>query len=422
MPSSTSSFEIGPSLCERERRWLLRYGAWFAVFGFPVGFLVGGALWYIITLDRALLPEQWSGWFGPKGLLLGVLVASVPWVWFAGIWLEERWGAIWRRWGVAPLLTLLLSLGAEAGFRTVRAQDWFWQAVRARAGDAYFTREVSLFRLDVASSRAATSRPPGVVVVGSSQMLHALDGPELSRRIGKPVVRRAVAGMFPIEMCAWQDFIETEAGGTLLMMLSGLDLGARGSLLENAIRPLATRGGMRDLLLVADRERMRADWRPLVELVLASGLDLWRSRDFFQWILRHPGSPYRTPPRTVSEDAVIGEQRRAYGGLGSNEAIVDYARDCLRVFLMRMLERFDRILILEGQVSPRYAPERWATLSGMLANLLQEFEDDERVVFVPVEAQAAKVTEAMWSDMIHVNTEGRKAYTEIFTAALVEKE
>ena len=380
-----------------------------------------GALWFAVTLDPAFLPAAGHGWLSVKGLFLGVILALFPWLWLAGIGLEERWGACWRRWGLVPLLTLLLVLGAEAAFRGYRAQDLFWQSVRARAGDAFFTREVSLFRLDVASKRAARARQPGVTVIGSSQMLHALSVVDLSARIGQPVHRRAVAGMFPMEMCAWQGFLQAEEGSTLLMMLSGLDLGARNSLMENAIRPMATPRGLGDLIGAADRRLLLAEWRRFTDLGVASIIDLWRSRDFFQWILQNPFVPYRSRATAEREVAVVREQRRAYARLGGEQDFVAYAEESLRRFLFRMSDRFDRIVIVEGQVNPQYDPERWQDLSARMLALIETFVAEGRVEFVPIEAQASKITPEMWGDMIHVNPAGREAYTEIFASALLER-
>jgi len=413
--SSISNSDQVETLATGEMRWLRRYGWAFAVLGIPAGFLVDALLWYAITLDAAYWPEKITGWVNLKGLILGVAISLIPFVWWLGIRLELRWGCRWRKYSIVPVAAVLSVVLLEVMVHQYPAQDIFWQAVRARAGDAFFTREVSLVRLDYASQRASAAKKPGIVVVGSSQMLHALDASLLSKKTGLPVYRRAVAGMFPIELCTWQGFLDAEPGSVLLMMTSAFDLGARDAIYQDALRPLSTARGWRDLVQVARTELLVRNWRKIVDLGFASVCDLWRSRDYARWILQHPMTPPVTHAQVVETDPNADQQREAYTGLGKNEDIVELATSALDVFLRRMSHQFSRIIVVEGRVNPGYQPNRWEELTETAQALLLKLQAEGVLVYVPLHQQNLDLPEARWMDMTHVDAEGRRLYTELFS-------
>lgn len=402
------------TMLEVEQHLLRRYGWVFLAGGLPLGCLVDGALWAAVTLDRALLPSSWSEWITFKGLLSGVVLGAIPFMWRLGLWIERRWGGGLRRWGAAPIGTLLLFAGAEAGLRSGYGQSLLWQAVRVRAGEHYFAREVALFRLDHAQMR---NPAPGVVVAGSSQMLHALDAPRLSVLIGAPVYRRAVAGMFPVELCAAAGFLDFNTENKLMLMLSGFDIGARDRIYPDAVRPLATRAGVRLLREAASQALLINHWRFFVDVHVAALSDWWRSRDFVRLILERPFGP-RLKSR-AAEPAIEGEeQRAAYQMLGRNSTLVDYSLKLLERFFAHMSARFAEIVVVEGQVNPAYPGREVSALHVRAREAATRAVSAGLIRYHPLSAQAPSIGAEDWLDMAHVDDRGRAKYTELFAGAL----
>lgn len=401
-------------MIDLEQTFLRRFGWLFPVIGLPLGCLLDGALWTAVTLDRSLLPASWSGWITIKGLLFGVAIGLIPLIWWWGTRIERKWGVWLRRRCIAPVGVLLLFLVAEMGLRSAYGQSLLWQAVRVRAGDNFFAREVALFRLDHALLRNPS---PGVVVAGSSQMLHALDAPKLSELIGAPVYRRAVAGMFPVELCAAAGFLDFNPQNRLLMMLSGFDIGGRDRIYPDAVRPLATRSGVRLLREAAPPAFLIGHWRFFVDVHFAALSDWWRSRDFIRLMLDRPFGPRATSRARAT--AIAGEEQRdAYQMLGRNPMMVEYSLRLLNGFFARMAPRFVEIVVVEGQVNPAYPGGEVAALNARAREAAAQVESAGLIRYQPVSKQTPAIAPEDWLDMAHVNDQGRARYTEIFARAL----
>lgn len=399
-----------------ELRWLRKYGAWFPLAGMPLGLLIGAELWRAVLLDP-LAPRRLSDWLNPNGLAIGLFLAALPLLWRTGIWLEQRFSPRLRRWPIAPLLAVAIVLLTEGSFRTFLFQSIFWQSVQARAGNQHLAREISLLRLEAADPRAHAE--PGFVLLGSSQLVYGIDGPDLAAQTGRPVYRRAVAGLFPTELVASQGWSDFNADNQLAMMLSGFDLGARNDLYPDAIRPLATPAGMRNLVATAGNRMRLRRWRSLIDLCFAAGCDLWRSRDYARFLLEHPFAPADLAAAPADNEA-IEQQKQAYGHLGDNAEMVAWCQRALDRFFAEMSGRCRRIVVFEGRVSPAYPAENLKTGSKETQEFLLRQQRLGRIRYVPIEEQALDLPSSLWKDMTHVNDAGRRRLTDMFARVLSE--
>lgn len=399
-----------------EKLWLLKYGMLFPLLGIPAGFIVEGALWAAITLDANYMPTTFSGWITWKGFVFGAVFSMVPLVWMISIWLERKCGEVLRRYAVVPMLVVAAFLLFEFVFRQHMIQDMLWQSVRARSGSDYFAREVSLLRLDESYRRTLPESAPGVVVSGSSQMLHALDVEQLGKLSGLPVYRRATAGMFPAEMSAASGLMDFNPSNMLLLMISGFDLGGRDDLYTDAIRPLATPAGVRGLWNAATFRFALGYWRSFADLNAAALCDTWRSRDYIRMIFNHPFQPVGSDVAT--DDEATREQRAAYVRLGQNQEMLEFSQAALREFLTRMSTRFKQIVVIEGQVNPEYPGREMRELSAAGRSLMIELMELDIIKFIPLADQHEVFGDEDWLDMAHVNESGRQKYTRIFARAL----
>lgn len=407
--------------CEAERKWLCRYGWGIAVLGVVVGLVIGAGLWGGVLLDRRWLPNDWSGWVTRKGLALGLGLALIPVVWRLCLSLETRCGAALRAIPVAPFLAALVVIGAETAFRMPRGQELFWQSVIARAGEQSQAREVGLFRLDAASSEARSAgAPSGFVVSGTSQLVHGLDLAALSRACERPTYRRAVAGLFPVEMVASQGFLDFNTNNTLVTMLSGFDLGARADLLASSARPQATLRGVRNVFSASEPMFRIRHWRSFVDLFAAATCDLWRSRDYVRFLLENPFSVYKSA-RPSGEAAELAAQQDAYRNLGEREPMVELCLSALDRFFSDLSGQLHEIVVFEGQVNPAYpAQEQLAQLSTRMHAFLLKQQELGRITYVTRAQQGLDIPASDWRDMTHVTSDGRTLLTEMFVRHLCD--
>ena len=399
-------------LSSAEIRWLRKYGWLLSLAGILAGLWIGAELWRAVLLDPNAAPADW---LTPYGVALGLVLGALPLLWRLGIAWQRRSPSRLRRGPVAPLLAVAAVLLAEGLFRAPLSQTVFWQAVRVRAGhQRHLTREISLLRLDAANMDPHPR--PGLVVVGSSQLVYGIDYPELAAQTGLPTYRRAVAGLFPTELVASQAWSDFHPDNRLVLMLSGFDMGARRDLVPDAIRPLATPSGMHNLIAAAEvRTRLRL-WRSLVDLSLASVCDLWRSRDYARFLLEHPFQVSARP--SAADAATLANQKDAYRQLGANPRMVDWCQRALERFFAEMSGRCREIVVFEGRIRPTYSAIQIEGLSRSTRDFLFDQQRKGFIRFVPLEEQALDLPEARWRDHTHVDAAGRRMYTEMFARVL----
>ena len=412
-----SFIEYPSTRYQQELTWLKRFGWLFPLAGIPAGLLFDGMLWVAITLDRAYMPQTPAAWITAKGLLFGLVIAAFPLAWLVGLFIENKTTSWNRRYSFAAILAVVCLMLAELFFRSYFFQSSLWLSVRSRSGSDYFVREISVLRLDEASRRAAHDDRPGIVVAGSSQMLHTLDVARLSELTGLPVHRRATAGMFPVELCAARGFMDFNSENVLLLMLSGFDLGGRDDLYPDAIRPLATPEGVSDMVDASAPRFVLDRWRSYVDLVTASRFELWRSRDYFRFVFNHPFSENVTIS-TAEASEQVDRQRLAYTQLGRNSDMVALSESALQIFLQSISSRVKRIVVVEGRVHPDYPDAGIYPLSATMKMFLAEQEKKGLIEYWPVESQQMNLIVEDWLDMAHVNQGGRVKYTEMFARVL----
>jgi hypothetical protein len=402
-----------------ERRFLKRFAWLFPLLGIPLGCLLAGGLWAWIADDPSLRPESWTGYIATKGIALGLCISLYPVVWWMGLKLEAKVWGIWRLWPVIPALAVCVVVAAEWGLRQTVAQELFWQAVRVRAGDNYFTREVALLRMDHARAAAQNSLRPGIVVCGSSQILHALDIPLLQELTGRPVYRRSTAGMFVMEALAARGWLEYPGDHVFLTMRSGFDLYARDRLDPRSIKPVATLSGIRDLYGEMEWSLRVREWRAWVDLWASVACDLWRSREYVRLLWQQP-LPRVTAPRPVggveqvkpNGDIIekdINVPREAPGS--ETGRYLPFKSRVTHRTLQRLIDHYSTTIIIEGQVNPDFLTPGLMRLNETYRSIMATHQGNERIWWVPVEEQPIHIEAEHWLDNTHVTAEGRAIYT-----------
>lgn len=413
----TTPAPIPQPLASAERRWLRRYGWLFPVAGIPLGLLLKGSVWSGVLLNASFLPARWVDWLSPLGLLIGLGIALIPLIWRLVLAAEERLGAGMRRRPVAPMLAVLCFVLIEMVFRTHWGQGLFWQAVIARAGTQAQAREVGLYRLHDATERHAL-HSGGLVVAGSSQIVFGVDGAGLSRLTGLPVYRRAVAGLFPVELVCSQGFTDFHPDNRLVLILSGFDVGARPDLMPEAIRPQTTWAGLRHVLSAARTPFKLRHWRNLTDLAFAATCDVWRSRDYVRFVLDHPAAPY-AKTSDAADKQILAQQKKGYERLGANDEMVELCLASLDLFFADMADRCREIVVFEGRLNPaRPGTEAAADLDQRTRAFFERQQELGRLRFIAREEQQLDLPEEYWADNTHVTPAGRRLLTEMMARFL----
>ncbi len=400
----------------RETTFLRRFGWLISTLGFLVGVFLAGGLWAAITIDSVHFPDELSDWFSGKGILLGLACASLPLVWWLGLQVERKWGITLRRYGVAAWVAILLVLCVELVVRSYSTQEMLWQAVRSRAGALnYFAREVALVRLADINYQRMPPDSAGVVVVGSSQMLHALNVNSLADETGLIVHRRATAGMFPLEMLAWQPFPEHKDGHIILMMISGFDLGGRDRFYANLVKPLVTPDGLSEITKIASRSFLFNHWREWTDLWVSSRVELWRSRDYIRYLLEHPFSVEKVSTGSMMDRVTLDRQRDGYLDLGASEDMVRFVETALMRLWECLSDRYRTVIVLEGSVNPDYADDTsYIVLSYRARQLAEAASNRGLILYWPRSKQHLDLPREVWLDNVHVNDAGQQLYTREF--------
>ena len=422
MHSSISNSDVADQAFHVEEcRFLRRYGWLLAAVGIPVGCVLIEGRWGWATGDVDLWPDSWTAFVTVRGLLLGLCLAAIPWLWWIGILLEKRMSLRWRPYPVAPLLALAAVVFLELGFRSFSAQELFWQAVRARAGDNYFTREVAFVNLSHNDLARRSSVPRGIILNGSSQLLHAIDRDTLASLTGLPVYLRATAGMFPMESLAAIETMMYPGDHLFVTLRSGVDLAARDRFMVNALHSLMTPIGFRELIRSADPKLRVRYWREWIRLWCASESALWRARDYFRLLIAEPivkqVAVSHVESRPVGREAPgIRDEHRQWTGAASE--YIHMSDAAFRRFVQLVSRHYEQCLIIEGTTHPEFGVDVISGLNERFRMLMDEFADHPHVVWILREDQPFLLAESDWLDNVHVAESGRILYTE-FVARLI---
>lgn len=382
-------------------RVVLRKAWWtFPAAGAVAALAWGGPFWRWVEGSRPW-PIPWGDMISVRALALAGAFSLIPLIWRAGLRVRGRPG-------MAAALAVAMTLGAEVLLRSGTIQIPLWLASRARLDPGQsFMREVCYVRLEEVSGRKATE--PAIILVGSSQMLHGVDEKLLRELVAPvPVIRRSMFGLTPLKAVAMMDYIPFQRGDVCVQYLSEFDFTNQEEFPHSWFRPYASRGTFPAVMQCVDDEVKMRHWGRVIDYLLASWLECWRSRDFLRQLAFHfwgAGPGARKSERADGEALAL--QERAQGDLTFSAAE------------WRAFTRFSRELsamgvrqwIFEGDVNPAlYSPARMEAKAGVRAELSGLAEKQGHRYISRVE-QGLDFGPGLWRDMTHLNQEGRYLLT-----------
>lgn len=322
----------------------------------------------------------------------------------------------WLREAGIVLFSLAVIAGAEGLIRHRLVQGHFWVAVLERmdASD-WVMREPAQLHYDNLHPDESPAARRGISVFGSSQSAVNLDRQVLAEQLGRPVYRRALAGMLALETCSAQYMLAVPRTGTAVFYMSPMDVAGTTSVRANWMRSLISPQSWRDVVQVLGPDLAWKNRRPLAELAVAAHLRLWAFRDFVRWLIFHlagrtpaptqlrPGESTE-PPRQqqfVIEPAYVEASFRGYG-----------------MVLDNLKRRGFDVVVFQGEVNPVFrrqiADSQWRALEERIKTFLQE----RQTCYVPLGEYRPGIELRDWADNTHMNVEGRRKLTAAVVSSL----
>ena len=334
-------------------------------------------------------------------MVLGLITAISLWP-LSLRWMKNKHALIWN-----VCISILCVLSVEFVVRMAYFQSPFWLAVRARAGiHDYYIRELAYIRLE-AMDKSLSSETNAVVLVGSSQVLNAVDAVLLSSLI-KPmsVKRRALYGMTPIKALAAKHYLSIDEGNTVFQYLSSFDFVNQDPYPINWMRPLIVGESFMDVIRCHNVMTNVENWRNIVDLSLSSQFELWRIRDYVRQItMNFMGASSLTTKQERAEKGDSYQQNTNGIDLFEQKAFITLTE--------YFCDKHANSLIFEGQVNILRQTEQTKENDIIISSWIQSLQNElceTPINYVSLENQCL-IPDSYWEDTIHLNSTGRYAFT-----------
>ena len=374
----------------------------------PAGAMLLNKGWpWIVSAGKEGVRPGWE--FGWGEILIWAGAVAWPLLALGGLWIQRRSGPRMRSaWILAASAACVLA--AEVGLRNRSIQSHFWTAVisRLEAPD-WGMKEPAMLHYENLKAAAGEKIPGGVAIFGSSQGAVNFDREFMSRELRRPVIRRALNGMFAMEMCAAQPMLAVPRVQTAVFYLSPLDLAANVDVRANWMRSLISPRSWMDLVAVLGPRLAFENKRPLSELAAAAVWRLWAFRDGARWILfnlagrtpdlgpRHPTD--KTPSPLVKPLEIKPEYVEAS------------FRGYRHVFSRLKSLGFD-VVVFQGEVNPvlrrQIADDYWKPMEARM----RAFFDANGVAYVLRDEYRPGLGPDDWADNTHLNGAGRQKLSQ----------
>ena len=400
---------ISSNVRKAERAFLRKAWWWFPLLGWGMALVVGGPFWRWVAGESPLPLDghtllTWRSWVGAGGGLL------VPLVWRGLLNIRISTAGV--------VLSLGLAVGVVEGLlRSDTFQVPMWLAARARlAPDQHFMREVCYVRLEEAAGRDSAS--PGVILVGSSQVLCGVDDHLLREMLQPiPVIRRAVFGTTPLKALAMMAYVPYVPGDICVQYLSELDFTNQEEFPHSWFRPFASWQTWSDVVRCISPRARFGYWRRAVDYLLAATFESWRDRDFIRQIAIHFWKSGNTgdAPSGKEDLPAMFEQARSHLTLMPTEWKAFHA------YAERLEEMGVRMLVFEGDVNPRLHSEHRLRMKQKVREDVSSFATGPARRYVSLEEQGLGLSADDWADFGHLNATGREKLTRRMARELVPR-
>ncbi len=391
---------LHPSVRDAEFSFL-RKGWWlFPVLGALASLAWGGPFWQWVE-GRPPWPLDWTGLFTLRGLLVAAMFLLIPIVW--------RWTLNIRvPKGIALLVAGAGVVAIDLFLRSGYLQVPLWLAARSRLeADQHFMREVCYVRLEEVAGRQNPS--PGIVLVGSSQVLCGVDEHLLRNLVQPvPVIRRAVFGMTPLKALSMMTYVPYRPDDVCVQYLSEMDFTNQDEFPYAWFRPMAAWQTLPDVMRCVSLSVRIRHWRHVVDYLLAASLESWRMRDFIRQIVFHF---WRAEAPAGAESQGKVNLPQLVDRARTELAFAPAERKAFTAYADALEKKQVRLLIFEGDVNPALHSEHRLQAKKRVREDLIRFASTGMRRYVAIDEQNLELTGEHWQDYSHLNSIGRERFT-----------
>ena len=355
--------------------------------------------------------------FGAKAwIIMGVIIA-LPVFGLAGACVQRRLG-FWSMEALVVLFSLTGVLGAEWLVRIHSVQSNLWVAVLSRLDPAdWAMREPAQLHYDNLNPPDLRDASRDISVFGSSQSAVNLDRDEMARRLGRPVFRRAINGMFALELCAAQYMLCVPRVETVVFYMSPLDIAGSTSVRADWMRSLISPRSWSDIVRILGPTLTWENRRALTELATAAHLKLWAFRDGARWILFNlAGRSPHHPPR----DGYGQPKEPAVQPFSVDPSYVEASFRGYELVMDNLRRMGVDVVVFQGEVRPSFRQQipdsYWIPTEERIRSLLTA----KHIRHVPLDEYRPDIGLADWADNTHMNDTGRHKLTDAVVAELLD--
>jgi len=435
------------SLLPSEERWAWQLCRVSPVVGLIVWALSVRYLLYVLYLTPGTM--SWSQGFRWKpAILLGVVSALLPWVWYGSIRLQGVWESRVRvsRLPFAAILSLVW-VGLICQAITHERGLWFLvEWAKVRTPNPSFARNTLFWEVQEFERRSTSQTPESVTgLVGSSQMYQGTDLDILARDCpGTAFEKNCLAGFGPIQYPWLEERLASRGFGRIVCWLSEFDFFRDDELPANRLRWSATFSGCNRLWVAADRPLLDArtrwaaiaqgsnwvaqtddhwDWRATyADLTFAAFVPVWRERDHIRRAAFHYWWNSATPSKHQLEPVLdhSADWDLARENLQRNigrKRLVELNFAAFRLFAQRMNASGIELIVCEGTTDPRVTSAYDSQYRIETRKRLAAMSKDVGFTYLDCD-QLPQFTESDFADPYHLNGRGRTRFSEFLARSI----
>lgn len=347
-------------------------------------------------------------------LVVMFVVIAFPCLGVLGVHCQRRLG-FWRTEILVLMVTLSGVLCSEFLVRNVYIQRNFWKAVISRLDPSdWAMREPAFLHFDTLRSPDRKDYQRAISIFGSSPAATNIDRDELARRLDRPVIRRALAGTFALEMCSARHMLSVPVVETALFYMSPLDFAGNTAVRADWMRSKISPQSWRDVVSILGPDLALENKRALAELFLASYSKLWAFRDYFLWLLMHMAGLPLPEQHKHAVDALPPQQ-----AVVLKEAYIQASKRGYQFFMTGLKDLGFNVIVFEGQINPvlrgQFSDEYWVLTQSYMASFCRS----NNFRFVPLSEYKPDVHDANWIDNTHLNSAGCQNVTDAIIHYLI---
>lgn len=349
-------------------------------------------------------------------------------VWWIGLKLQPLLDRSRIPW--AAVLTVIAIPICSLPFHSSRITWFFVEWVIPRTPNPSFARNTLFWEQRNFESVGADKAAINIGLVGSSQTYQGFDLEVLKLNLPNDrFEKNCLAGFGPMQYPFLLDRIHERQFDLMVCQLSEFDFYREDTVPVSRLRWGASDRGVAALCAELSGSERWSNRGELADLWFAAHVPLWRQRDHIRrtvldywWKKSNPQINHSISEVALADAPGLAEAIEHLQQNVGQKKLVNANFRCFEFFAATLKARGIRLLVLEGQVHPD--ARKAYDVSGMQAKTrqsLQAMSETHEFRFVDRSAQP-RFTADDFADAYHLNTQGRKSFTNFLVQLLKSAE